>query len=146
MPKNRKRPIEEAEEEVYTVEKILKKRTGVSGVTEYFLKWKNYPESENTWEPVKNLDCPDLIEQFERKSGSASGPSSSAAAASSSSSSSSSKKMGSPLGTTTPKSKSTKVAAKEEKVCLTCVCLCVGRASFRGAKGLFASPPFPLDR
>ncbi|KAH8410950.1 hypothetical protein KR222_000825, partial [Zaprionus bogoriensis] len=56
------------EMEEYSVEKIEKKRV-VNGIAEYFLKWKGYPRSQNTWEPVEHLaHCTDLIVDFELRS------------------------------------------------------------------------------
>jgi len=58
----------EEEEEEYSVEKILDKRTK-GGKVEYLIKWEGYPDSENTWEPQDNLDCPEIISAFEAKRG-----------------------------------------------------------------------------
>ena len=57
--------VEPPEEEEYVVEKILQKKIVGKGKVEYYLKWIGYDDADNTWEPVENLDCPELIEKFE---------------------------------------------------------------------------------
>jgi hypothetical protein len=52
------------DEPEYEVERIVKKRVKGSKV-EYEIKWKNYPESDNTWEPVEHLTCTELLADFE---------------------------------------------------------------------------------
>uniref|UniRef100_A0A8D8ZFF9 Heterochromatin protein 1 n=1 Tax=Cacopsylla melanoneura TaxID=428564 RepID=A0A8D8ZFF9_9HEMI len=52
-------------EEVYVIEKIVDKRVTKEGKVKYFLKWKDYPETDNTWEWAGDLDCDDLVLAFE---------------------------------------------------------------------------------
>jgi hypothetical protein len=60
-------PVIIDDHEEYEVEAILDKRIRWKK-PEYLIKWKNYPEHDATWEPIKNLrNSQNLIEDFERK-------------------------------------------------------------------------------
>lgn len=50
--------------EEYEVERLVAKRTLRNGVVQYRIKWLNFPSSQNTWEPLANMNCRDLIDQF----------------------------------------------------------------------------------
>ncbi|CAL8085484.1 unnamed protein product [Orchesella dallaii] len=56
----------EDEEQMFLVEKILKKRNGTDGKSIYLIKWEGYGDEENTWEPEENLPT-HLISQFKEE-------------------------------------------------------------------------------
>ena len=112
--KNRKRKVREIEEEqqdeVFSVEKIISKKV-VGGKTEYLLKWKGYDSDENTWEPEENLDCQDLLDEFNKRARTMDETRSAATATSMATAS---------------------VTITDDKVC---VCVCVGRKEGEGVAG-----------
>lgn len=54
------------EDRDYEVEMILESQIR-DGQTWYFIKWKGFDETWNSWEPENFLDCPDLLEQFKKR-------------------------------------------------------------------------------
>ncbi len=58
-------PIKINDEEEYEVEEILDKRKHY-GKIQYLIKWKGYPLSEASWEPETNLNCPELLKEFNK--------------------------------------------------------------------------------
>lgn len=57
-------PEPEIEEEEYEVEKCVDKRI-VKGKIQYLIKWKGFEDTDNTWEPIENLECSELISEYE---------------------------------------------------------------------------------
>ncbi|KAJ1574395.1 hypothetical protein NDA15_001263 [Ustilago hordei] len=50
------------------VEALIDKRSH-NGTTEYKVLWRGYSEEAASWEPVENLNCPDLIQEYEVSEG-----------------------------------------------------------------------------
>ncbi|KAJ1041989.1 hypothetical protein NDA10_001358 [Ustilago hordei] len=58
----------------FEVEALIDKRSH-NGTTEYKVLWRGYSEEAASWEPVENLNCPDLIQEYEvSEGGQVSGP------------------------------------------------------------------------
>ena len=55
-------------DDIFIVEKILKKKRMEDGEVRYLVKWEGYGAEENTWEPPGNFSgCPHVLENFEQK-------------------------------------------------------------------------------
>uniref|UniRef100_A0A914D4J5 Chromo domain-containing protein n=1 Tax=Acrobeloides nanus TaxID=290746 RepID=A0A914D4J5_9BILA len=58
------KPSEQADDEVYEVEKILKTKM-TRGIRYFFVRWKGYDERYDTWEPEENLEgSPEIVKEF----------------------------------------------------------------------------------
>jgi len=51
----------------FEVEKIIEVRFKKNGTKEFLIRWKGFSTSDDTWEPEKNLSCPELIAKFMQK-------------------------------------------------------------------------------
>jgi chromodomain-containing protein len=56
--------LEAYDEQEYEAEKVIDKRLK-KGEVEYLINWKGYESSDNSWEKVTNLFCPEKIQEFE---------------------------------------------------------------------------------
>lgn len=50
------------------VEKVVAQRT-IKGRRQFLVRWKGYAEDSDTWEQEKDLNCPQLIEEFLAEAG-----------------------------------------------------------------------------
>src|SRR5882757_8254340 len=54
--------------EEFEVETIINHRFfGRCKVLQYLIKWKGYPSSDNTWEPVDNVHAPEIVKQYHQR-------------------------------------------------------------------------------
>src|SRR5713226_288802 len=54
--------------EEYEVEHLINhRRHGRARTLQYFVKWKGYPESDNTWESAQDIHAPDLVKQYHQR-------------------------------------------------------------------------------
>jgi transposase InsO family protein len=57
-------------EEEWEVERILDHRTRRVNrriVVEYLVKWRGYPDSDNSWEPASNVHADDLVREYQQR-------------------------------------------------------------------------------
>ena len=50
----------------YEIEKIINHRDTSNG-REYLIKWKNYSDEDNSWEPESNLDDFEIVHRYQKQ-------------------------------------------------------------------------------
>lgn len=59
--------VKSAKSQEYEVEAVVDMKVLDDGTKIYLVKWKNYAEDQNTWEPIENLEnCRSALTQYER--------------------------------------------------------------------------------
>jgi hypothetical protein len=48
----------------YEVQEILDHRWSIIHGLRYLIHWAGYPRCAATWEPVENLNCPELLQEY----------------------------------------------------------------------------------
>ncbi|XP_055541409.1 heterochromatin protein 1-like [Wyeomyia smithii] len=67
VEENNAKEEEDDEEEEYEVQDIIDHRKERGGKLVYRIRWKNYGEDDDTWEPEDTLSCPDIIKKYKAK-------------------------------------------------------------------------------
>ena len=62
-----RRPDDDDEAESYEVERLVDHRYNEAGTIEYLVKWKGYPSSDNTWEPIHHINNTSLINAYNKR-------------------------------------------------------------------------------
>lgn len=65
--KNEAATDDEKDNKEYEVDRIIEVYFKKDKSREFLIRWKGFSAKEDTWEPEKNLNCPDLIEKFMEK-------------------------------------------------------------------------------
>jgi chromobox protein 5 len=63
MGESNRTASDKPEGRMYVVERIIADRV-INGTFYYRLKWKGYPDSQNTWEPETNLQAAELLAEY----------------------------------------------------------------------------------
>jgi hypothetical protein len=48
--------LQKTKQEIYRIEKVLKKRTKSNGIKEVYVKWKGYSNNFNSWIPITDIE------------------------------------------------------------------------------------------
>jgi hypothetical protein len=56
----------EDNQEYYEIENILNSEYR-DGLIKYLIKWKGFPDSDNSWEPISNIPARGLVKEFHRR-------------------------------------------------------------------------------